>query len=210
MKKLQPLLCLLPILAFLITARAEVPADTTAPATSTPAAPDLSPSTADAAPPAVDPAKEAEIRKLLELTGTLKMTHQVMAQMIASFRMQNSSVSPEFWDRFEKEMNLQELIDKIIPLYAKYYSLDDLKAVNAFYETPAGQRVLATTPLIMRESMQIGQDWGRQVAMRLMAELKEEKEKAAASAPAPAPDASSATPASAPAPTTPVPAPTTN
>jgi hypothetical protein len=186
MKKLQPFLCLLPVLAFLMTARAQVPTDATTPA------PDSSPNAADATPQAIDPAKEAEIRKLLELTGTVKMTHQVMDQMIASFKMQNSDVSPDFWDRFEKEMNLQELVDKMIPIYAKYYSLDDLKAVNAFYQTPVGQRVLAATPQIMHESMQIGQDWGRQVVNRLMTELKEEKDKAAttpsaATAPVPAP-----------------------
>jgi hypothetical protein len=191
MKKLQPLLCLLPICVCLITVRAEVP--TTSPIASAPAASASSASAAEAAPQAVDPAKEAEIRKMLELTGTVKMTHQVMEQMVANFKVQNSSVSAEFWDRFEKEMNLQELIDKIVPIYAKYYTLDDLKAVNAFYETPVGQNVLATLPLVMHESMQIGQDWGRQVATRLLAELKEEKEKESASAPAATPSTAPAT-----------------
>jgi len=195
MKKLQPLLCLLPILAFLVTARAEVPTATATPAPSAPMAPDSSASAADAASPAVDPAKAAEIRKLLETMGTVKMTHQIMEQMIANFRSRNSTVSSEFWDRFEKEMNVQDLINKIIPIYAKYYTLDDLKAVNEFYQTPVGQRMLAATPQIMQESMQIGQTWGRQVAERLVAELKEEKEKGSASTP-------SATPAPAPAPAT--------
>jgi uncharacterized protein len=192
MKKFQSLLCLLPILACLVTARAEV---STAPATPAPAASDSSPSAIAATPQAVDPAKEAEIRKLLDLVGTVKMTHQVMDQMISNFRMQNSDVSSEFWDRFEKEMNIQDLVDKMIPIYAKYYSLDDLKAINAFYETPAGQRLLLAMPHVMQESMQIGQDWGRHVATRLMAELKAEKEKASVSAPA-----ATAAPAPAPAP----------
>jgi len=74
-----------------------------------------------------------------------------------------------------------------------------LKAVNAFYETPVGQRVLATTPLVMHESMQIGQTWGRNVAEKLLAELKEEKAKAAASTPA---SPSTTAPAPAPAPST--------
>jgi len=202
MKKLQPLLCLLPLLIFLVTARAEVPDATTPPTPSAPAAPDSSASAADGTSQPVDPAKAAEIRKLLELTGTVKMTQQIMAQMIASFKMQNNGVSSEFWDRFEKEMNIQGLVDKMIPIYAKYYTLDDLKAVNAFYETPAGQRVLAATPLIMHESMQIGQDWGMLVVNRLKSELREEKEKAAAAAPAAPAATPSATPAPAPAPAT--------
>jgi len=175
MKKLRPFVCLLSLVILPLTARAEVPDA----ATTIPPGPQALNSTAgpDAAAPAVDPAKVAEIRKLLELVGTVKMTHQMMNQMISTFRMQNNDVPSEFWDRFEKEMNLQDLIDKIIPVYAKYYSLDDLKAVNAFYQSPVGQRMLASTPQILQESMQIGQDWGRGVATRLMAELQEEKEK---------------------------------
>lgn len=193
MKKFQQILCLFPLLISLIAARAEVPATTTtAPASSAPVAAD---SSATAAAPAVDPAKEVEIRKLLELTGTTKMTQQVMNQMISSFRTRNNTVSSEFWDRFEKEMNIQELVDKIVPVYAKYYTIDDLRAINAFYQTPAGQRVLAATPQIMQASMQIGQTWGRQVAERLIAELKEEREKAAASAPAASTNAVPASPA---------------
>jgi len=199
MKKLQPLLCLLPVVVFLVAARAETPAATTAPAAPAPA---VSSASDDISGP-VDPAKEAEIRKLLELTGTVKMTSQILDQMIDRFKMQNGSVSSEFWDRFEKEMNIQELVDKVIPIYAKYYSLEDLKAINAFYGTPVGQKVLAAAPQIMMESMRIGQDWGKLVANRLLTELKEEKEKESAPTPA-------ATPVATPAPTSstaPAPAP---
>lgn len=222
MKKILPLLYLLPA-CFLFTARAEVPADTTPASTPPPASETPPPSspgminyTNAPAPDDIDPAKKAEIVKLLQLTGTVKLTQQMMDQMLSNFKTHNSRVSQEFWDRFEKEMDIQALVDKIVPLYAKYYSLEDLKAVNAFYQTPAGQRMLAATPLIMHESMQIGQDWGRQVVTRLIAELKDEKAKAAAadaatnSASNPA-SPTNAAPVSAPAPATapaPAPAPT--
>jgi hypothetical protein len=168
MKKLCILLCLLPVLSLILPAQAQ-------PAT----APDASATSTDASAP-VDPAKVIEIRKLLELTGTVKITKQVMDQMITGFRSQNNSVSSEFWDRFEKEMDIDGLVNKMIPIYAKYYTLDDLKTVNTFYQTPTGQRVLAATPQIMQESMGIGREWGQQVVSKLLAELKEEKEKARA------------------------------
>ena len=151
--------------------------------------------------PAVDPAKEAEIRKLLELTGTVKMVNQMLDQMITNFKMHNSNVPPEFWDRFRQEIDINGLVDKIIPVYDKYYTMDDLKAVNAFYETPAGQKVIATNPLVMRESMVIGQNWGREVGFKIQTEMAEEKEKAAAAAAASTP-ASNAAPTPA-APSTP-------
>ncbi len=208
MKKFLTCLCLLPF-CFLFTARAEMPAATTtatpdaAPAHVPPLPP---PSTSSSmiqytnapAPDDVDPAKKAAIIKMMELTGRVKMTQMVMEQMISRFKMQNSRVSPEFWDRFEKEVNVQGLVEKMIPLYAKYYSLDDLKAINAFYETPAGQRMIATMPLIMHDSMQIGQDWGRDLSFRLLAELKAEKQKAQAAADAAAATSTNSTSSSAP------------
>jgi hypothetical protein len=32
---------------------------------------------------------------------------------------------------------------------AKYYTLEDLRAVNAFYSSPAGQKIRATVPKVM-------------------------------------------------------------
>jgi hypothetical protein len=182
MKKIQALLPLLPLVLFTVTVRGQAPAASPTP--------DVAPS-ASTAPAAIDPAKRLEIEKLLELTGTAKLMNQVLDQMVSSFKMHNTGVSDEFWDRFEKEMNTQDLINKMMPIYDKYYSLDDLKAVNAFYQTPAGQRMLAATPKIMQESMQMGQAWGRGVGMKLETELQEEKAKAGANGTA----GSSATPA---------------
>lgn len=198
MKIAPRLLSLLPVLlgCLMLHLQGQTPsADTT----SQPNQPDSGQPSA-AAMQGIDPAKAAEIHKMLELTGTEKMMNQMLDQMFASFKMQNNSVSADFWDRMQKEMNTQDLIDKIIPLYDKYYTLDDLKAVNAFYESPAGQRVLASTPQIMHESMQIGQDWGRNVALRVMDELKKEKAKTANSSSGASPSSAAPSPGAAPTP----------
>jgi len=187
MKIFVRLLSILPVLlgCLLLHAQGQTPpsGQTTPPADTSPS-PDLTQPSA-AAMQGIDPAKAAEIRKMLALTGTVKLMNQMFDQMLDSFKMQNSGASTDFWNRFQKEINTQELVDKMVPLYDKYYTLDDLKAVNAFYESPAGQRVLASTPQIMRESMQIGQEWGRSVATRLMDELKKEKSSAPASSATP-------------------------
>lgn len=136
----------------------------------------------------IDPAKEAEIRKLVQVMGTEKIMTQMMERMISILKMQHSNVPNEFWDRFQKEMDTQGLIEKLIPVYDKYYTLDDLKAANAFYGSPAGQHILANMPQIMRESSQIGQQWGMELGKKVAEELDKEKEQAAATAaPSPAP-----------------------
>src|SRR5437763_453941 len=70
--------------------------------------------------------KETEIRRTLELTGMKKLTEQMKSQMLTGLRTQMKDVLPdEFWTKFEKKMDINELIEKIIPLYDKYYSLED-------------------------------------------------------------------------------------
>ena len=154
----------------------------------TQAAPAPAPVVADIPPPAVaatpiDPAKEAEIRKLLEMTGTVKLVNQMLKQMVGTLRDRASTLPPEFWDNLEKEMDPQKLVDKMIPVYDKYYTIDDLKAVNAFYQTPAGQHLLQVQPAVLKESMTIGQEWGREAGMKAVLEIQNFKQKMSTSAP---------------------------
>lgn len=147
------------------------PAPAPAPApSSAPSAPTSFGDATSAAP--IDPAKKAEIRKLLDLTGTVKLVDQMKKQMFAAFRERAKMLPDEFWTRLDKDMDAQQLVTKLMPIYDKYYSLDDLKAVNAFYQTPAGQHLLQSQPLILKDSMAIGQEWGREAGMKVMLEMQ--------------------------------------
>jgi hypothetical protein len=121
--------------------------------------------------------KRKEVEKMLRLTGMEKLVNQMKSQMIAAIRKDSPDISQDFWDRLEKKMDSHELIEKIIPVYDKYYTLEDLKAVNAFYESPAGQKVLSTLPQVMQESMKIGQEWGERIGKQAAAEAEAEEKK---------------------------------
>jgi hypothetical protein len=124
-------------------------------------------------PAADDPAeKRREIDRMLSLTGMEKMSEQIMGQMIGQFKTKMPTVPAKFWDAFMKKVNTKELIDQIIPVYEKYYTLEDLKAVNAFYASPAGKKVMATMPQITQESMKIGQAWGEKIAHQAIEEVQ--------------------------------------
>ena len=121
--------------------------------------------------------KRAEIEKMLRLTGMEKLMEQMKTQMIAALKGQLTDVPEEFWTKFQQKMDMRELLEKIIPLYDKYYTIEDLKAVNAFYESPAGKKVLGTLPEIMQESMKIGQEWGAKVGRQAAEEAGKEPKK---------------------------------
>ncbi|AWL04061.1 DUF2059 domain-containing protein [Massilia oculi] len=59
---------------------------------------------------------------------------------------------------------LDDMMAEIGPLYARNYSVAELKELTAFYRTPLGQKMLALSPRLAAESMAAGQ---RVVAPRL-------------------------------------------
>src|SRR5215475_6053999 len=92
--------------------------------------------------------KRQEIEKLLRLTGMEKLMGQMKSQMITGMKKQMPDSPDAFWTKLDQKMDIREMIEKIIPVYDKYYTLEDLKSANAFYESPAGKRILSATPMV--------------------------------------------------------------
>ena len=140
-------------------------------------------SAAESAQPIISKEKVAEIQKTLRLVGMEKLMSQMKEQMFTMFRQKIKEAPEEYWKRAEAKFDTSELLQLIIPLYDKYYTTEDLKALNAFYESPIGQKVLSTLPQITQESMKIGQAWGEEVAKRVerefQTEFKQKREKRA-------------------------------
>jgi hypothetical protein len=134
-------------------------------------------SVASAAPGVMPVEKRQEIQKMLRLTGVEKLMGQMLTQLMGGLRAQMPDVPEVFWTKFQQKIDTHELMDKIIPLYDKYYTTEDLKAINAFYESPAGQKVLRTLPQIMQESVKVGQEWGERIGKQAAEEAEIEMKK---------------------------------
>jgi uncharacterized protein len=52
---------------------------------------------------------------------------------------------------------IDEMITEIVPLYARHFTVTELKAMTVFYKSPAGSKMLQTMPKVTQESMQISQ-----------------------------------------------------
>ena len=124
----------------------------------------------------IEPAKRKEIEKLLELTGMSKLMGQMMDQMFASMKANGESeMTDEFLTRFRANVDTSELINQMIPIYDRHFSLEDIRSINAFYQTDAGKRMLASMPQVMADAMQVGQKWGQSIGEKVAEELKKER-----------------------------------
>ncbi|MDR1307476.1 MAG: DUF2059 domain-containing protein [Treponema sp.] len=117
--------------------------------------------------------KEAEIIRLLELTNVKNLAEQVFDLYIPQLQTLVPSVPQEFWDLFKAQMDFDDFIKAYIPLYDRYYTLEEIRAMIVFYESPAGKKVIEVTPLMTAESMSIGQEWGLKMGQKLLEEMKQ-------------------------------------
>lgn len=52
---------------------------------------------------------------------------------------------------------VDEMMAEIVPFYARTYTADELKQITAFYRSPVGAKMMATTPQLMQTAMQVAQ-----------------------------------------------------
>ena len=122
---------------------------------------------------AQDSTKTVLIKKMLELSGSAKLGLQVMDYMIANTKTTYAEVPDSFWEEFRKEVNVDQLNEMVIPLYDKYYTTEDIQGMIKFYESPVGQKMVKTTPMLMQESMAAGQKWGSELSDKIFQKLKQ-------------------------------------
>jgi len=136
-------------------------------------------------PPAsgnVSSQKEARIRELMDVTGTKNLGQQLIEAGMEQFRSSVLDSQPDnprakqfveaFLIRFQKHFDPDSLNDKVIPIYDKYLTTEDLQGLLDYYHSPLGQRMLKVLPEVTRESQAAGFALGQKAAQETMEELK--------------------------------------
>lgn len=83
---------------------------------------------------------------------------------------------PAITAALQKDLNDPKLVDElysqVVPLYAKHFTAEDVKALTAFYRSPAGKKSLEVMPVLMGESAQAAQKIMQERAKRVIAQTK--------------------------------------
>jgi len=122
-----------------------------------------------------NPAYKAKLKRMFEVSGSEKSYKVAIEQMFTMFKQQKTAVPDSVWQQFEGEFlktSLDDLVEMLEPVYVKSLTQDDLQQLIAFYQTPIGMKYANQTPIIMQESMQVGQQWGRKIATEFQDKLK--------------------------------------
>ena len=132
----------------------------------------------------VDPAKEADIRKLLELVGTKAIVSQTMDSMRKTIKpLLTNSLPPGeyreklvdlFFAKFTAKADVERLLDLAVPVYDRNLSHQEIRGLIEFYQTPLGQKAIATLPKVTAELQEQGRKWGEDVGKDCMVEVLSE------------------------------------
>lgn len=137
------------------------------------AAPSASQGKADSqsTPEASQAAKEKKVRQLLDLTGSGKMGEQVIARLIMQFERM-PQLPDGYIAKFKELAKPEDLIDLIVPIYARNIDEKDLDGVIQFFKTDIGKRWMEAQAKIQRESVAANQTWTRDLHKRIMKALQ--------------------------------------
>jgi hypothetical protein len=76
-----------------------------------------------------------------------------------SINARSEEYSKRFREKLMQKLNYNEMIDEIsATVYDKYYTLEEVKDILAFYKTSTGQKMLKTMTPLMAESSKLTQE----------------------------------------------------
>lgn len=132
----------------------------------------------------IDPAKEADIRHLLDAAGTVAIVQQVMHNLEQSLKPTLTNSLPPgdyrerlvdlFFEKFRSKFDGKRILDLAVTRYDENFSDEEIKGLITFYETPLGRKVANLLPKLTTEMQQDGQRIGQQVGRDSMTEVLSE------------------------------------
>jgi hypothetical protein len=135
----------------------------------------------------IDPALKADITRLIDLlnaTQNLEELSGVVADaMVTSMRSAHPDAPPRVLTvvneivkkNFSDALGGRDgLLSRVVPIYAKYYTREDIQGLIAFYQSDVGRKAIMTMPAVFQESMTIGQQWASETLPQIQREVEQQ------------------------------------
>lgn len=132
----------------------------------------------------IDPAKEADIRSLLELSGTGDVLGDLTSKSGAQFTDRIETLMPDkdraqklsaaFTEHYKAHFDSGEMTSQIVRLYDKHFTAAEIKQLLQFYGSPAGQRFATEMPRLTQEAQTAGMALSQQAAREAWQDLRQQ------------------------------------
>ncbi|MCR4337713.1 MAG: DUF2059 domain-containing protein [Candidatus Omnitrophica bacterium] len=99
--------------------------------------------------------KKKLIRRLLDANGAKEGIRRIFLKIVSEAPEENRT-------ELKQLLNVEELVEQLIPIYADYYTDAELKELIAFYSSATGQKVLKLTPALMQKGVEVTSKYFRE------------------------------------------------
>ena len=132
----------------------------------------------------IDPAKEADIRSLMELVGARDAMQDFAAHGADAFR-ENLQASVPAGDRgrqfvnafvqdYKTKFKADDATAQLVAIYDQHFTPDDIKGLLQFYGSPLGQKFASEMPKINSEMQATNRAFGTRIAKEVLKDLRKE------------------------------------
>ena len=121
----------------------------------------------------------AQVHEMLQLTGAEHLRRQLLEAMMPQVKQAMPFLPASVLDDFQQSFEKADFEPIVAQSYQSHLSTEDAGQIIAFYKSPAGQRMVAAMPQIMRETQQAGLKLGQQTMSEVLQRHKAEIEAAA-------------------------------
>jgi hypothetical protein len=132
----------------------------------------------------IDPAKEADIRSLMELVGARESLQEAATRGADQFRENLTASVPDnergqkfvnaFVDNYKAKFDAEAATGQLVAIYDKHFSDDEIKGLLQFYGSPLGQKFAAEMPKINMETQAANRAFGTRIAKDVLQDLRKQ------------------------------------
>jgi len=128
----------------------------------------------------------ASARELIATTGATTLFSPLIPGVVEQakllFLQQNPTIGAQLNEvaakvRTDLAPRFSEITDQVAKFYATAFTDQELKAIIAFYHTPAGKKLLDEQPKIADASMRFTQEWANKLSDEVIGKMREELQK---------------------------------
>ena len=119
-----------------------------------------------------DPAKTRDICRFFQLMNVEELAFADMKERAELQRQSHPEVPDEFWRELFMELKPEEFLSRMVPIYDKHFTHDEIKAWIAFFESAPGQAFLKNQRVVLQESTRAGQAYVEEVSVPILNRLQ--------------------------------------
>lgn len=108
-----------------------------------------------------------------------QMAEETLKKRLPGLTQKDLDRLSQLTDRIWSQMDFDAMIDDMVPVYQRHLSKEDVSAMEAFYETPTGQKLLREQPVMTVEAMQAMQPRMEKLMNTVMDETEKMADEAA-------------------------------